>query len=92
MTRTHFISIISLKNLALEDPSVIDNEDLTKADFRVILFHCPDKTGKDNLMKNTQYCFVGDYLCHRQRNRRYVWVTKLTDSAVNEGEEQDISW
>lgn len=31
------------------------------------------------MVSNTQYRIVGDYLCHRGRNSKTIWVTKLKE-------------
>ena len=31
------------------------------------------------MMKDTQFCVVGNYLCHRHRSRQIVWITQLKE-------------
>ena len=29
------------------------------------------------MVKNTQYCYVGNYLCYRNRSEKIVWITQV---------------
>ena len=31
-------------------------------------------------VENTQYCVVGNYLCHRKRFKHNIWVSKLKEN------------
>ena len=101
LTRRHFISIVTVKNTILDDWTIIQTDGSRMADYKIILFHClphnefaRDEQGRelkaqrDDLVENTQFCIVGNYMIHRQRDRRYIWVTKL-NLAQDEGIYQD---
>ena len=45
--------------------------------FTVIIFHALDEETQNEFVSNTQYCVVGNYLCHRRRNKQEIWVSKL---------------
>lgn len=66
-TRVDFISVLS----------VASTEATSGSEFKVIVFHCENAEQQRQLVKETQFCVVGNYLCHRQRSRRVVWVTQL---------------
>ena len=68
-TRVDFISVLS----------VASTEATSAGEFKVIVFHCENAEQQRQLVKETQFCVVGNYLCHRHRSRRVVWVTQLKD-------------
>jgi len=70
-----YITVFSVKN------SDFVEGDTKKCDFKVIVFHCLDVEHQMELTKNTQFCVVGDFLCHRIRSQRLVWVTRLKAEA-----------
>lgn len=43
----------------------------------MIIFHTLDEEIQNEFVSNTQYCVVGNYLCHRRRNKQEIWVSKL---------------
>ena len=52
---------------------MIKNREL-QTKFTVIVFHTLDP---EEFARKTQYCVVGDFLCHRRRDGFKIWVTKL---------------
>lgn len=66
--RDNFISVFQIK-------STVGDSD--KCAFKVIVFHCLDAEHQNQMVKSTQYCVVGNYLCYRHRNKKVVWITEL---------------
>ena len=83
--REHYISIYKVQNVRDLKTSLLgggdfDDEDLQISSFTVIVFHVQKQVDQEMLVKNTQYCVVGNYLCHRYRHRQEIWVTKLKEN------------
>lgn len=74
--RNNFITVLKVKNTLSEkvEPGQEPNE---ICQFKVLLFHCKDKEHQQLMVQNTQYCYVGNYLCYRHRDERTIWVTKI---------------
>ena len=70
-----FISTICVPNTAVNEE--IDGNTGKKTDFKYVVFHCLDEHQQERMTRKTQFCVVGDYLCHRDRNARTIWVTQL---------------
>ena len=72
-----FISVFSVPNTKQVDAfSEIAGR---RCEYKVIVFHCLNEAQQKQIVKETQFCVVGDYLCHRVRSKRVVWVTRLKD-------------
>ena len=45
------------------------------------------------MVKNTQYCYVGNYICYRNRSQKSVWITQVketgSDISVDDFENSD---
>ena len=62
-----FISVFDVENTH-EFETREDKEDpANRCEFKLIVFHCLDSKDQQQLCRNTQFCVVGDYLCHRNR-------------------------
>lgn len=51
--------------------------------YKVVVFHCLDVEEQKTFQSNTQYCVVGNYLCHRVREAQTIFVTKLKEEDQN---------
>ena len=74
----NYISIFKIEDTIDLKTSLVGNakENETSA-FTVIIFHTLDEETQNEFVSNTQYCVVGNYLCHRRRNKQEIWVSKL---------------
>ena len=43
------------------------------------------------MVKNTQYCYVGDYLCYRNVSHKNVWITKVKEDTSDFIQVNDIT-
>ena len=68
--RENYISIFKVENDSAAKLSQSQkNDNLQFSSFTVIVFHARNEDHQYMLTKQTQYCVVGNYLCHRYRNR-----------------------
>ena len=77
--KEHFISIYKVHNNHDPNRSLSLAFDCANA-FTVIIFHALDAGTQTQYVENTQYCVVGNYLCHRTKNKQFLWVTKLKEN------------
>ena len=76
---TNYISIFKIEDTKDLKTSLGVNPNETSA-FTVIIFHALDEKTQNEFVSNTQYCVVGNYLCHRRRNKQEIWVSKLKEN------------
>ena len=67
--QTTFISVFQIENKIKNEVSMVDPDTKQPCQFEIILFHCLNDEHKKQMMKDTQFCVVGNYLCHRHRSR-----------------------
>ena len=74
----NYISIFKIEDTIDLKGSLVGsaNKNETSA-FTVIIFHALNEEIQNEFVTNTQYCVVGNYLCHRRRNKQEIWVSKL---------------
>ena len=62
---SHYITVLNVSNTLEQGGGASEDH----AQYKVIIFHCLNVEHQRQLTKQTQYCVVGDFLCHRDRTR-----------------------
>lgn len=73
----NYISIFKIEDQSKGVDTSLEVSETETAAFTVIIFHALDAETQGEFVNNTQYCVVGNYLCHRRRNKQEIWVSKL---------------